>query len=179
MQNPGKKFENSVKASIPDEWFYLRLKDSAGFGQSTNENVRFTSSNLCDSILYADGKLIPLELKSTQGTAFSVSRDPKKSAMVKYHQIDDMNKASVYQGVYPGFLFNFRKYDKTLFLSVIDLKKFMDISEKQSINLKDIEDFGGILVDSRKLKVNFRYDIKKMVSEIIERTGLNNGESNI
>ena len=52
-QNEGKKFEADLKSSVPDTCWLYRLRDNASsFANGTN--TRFTSSNICDFILFDD-----------------------------------------------------------------------------------------------------------------------------
>ena len=166
--NPGKTFEKDFENSVKSEFFYLRLKDSAGFGAG-NDQTRFTSHQICDSILYIYRCNFLLELKSTIGTSFSFSREPKKQAMIKYHQIKGLCDQAGHEGVYPMFIFNFRKCNKTYILSAVKLKEFIDHTTKQSINEQDIIDQGGLIIESRKLISHYRYDVASTCRTIVER----------
>lgn len=165
--NVGKSFEKDFKDSVPAEFFYLRLKDSTGFAQK-NENLRFTPSNPCDALLHALGTLFMFEMKSSIGTSFSFAREPKKTAMIKFNQIKELVKASAYEGVIPCFIFNFRKTDKTYLLYATDLKRFIDSTNKQSINEADMIALGAILIKHKKLISHNRYDIGDLCRNIVE-----------
>lgn len=169
MINPGKRFEENFMKSVPENYYLKRLNDSTGFGKG-NANTRFTSRNECDFIVYANKMLFLLELKSTEGTSFSFQKDSedKKSKMIKYSQIIGLYKSTNLIGVIPGFLFNLRKTDNTYFLHIKNFYRFFSDTEKSSINEKDIIDFGGILVNSTKLKVNYRYDIESLFNSFVE-----------
>ena len=49
MKNPGKKFEEDFKNSIPVDMYYWRIADSA-MSWGEGENIRFTPKNPFDSI---------------------------------------------------------------------------------------------------------------------------------
>jgi len=165
--NPGKTFEQDFGKSV-EGFFYLRLKDSAGFGAG-NDQTRFTSHQICDAVLYAYQSIFLLELKSSKGTSFSFAREPKKQAMIKFHQIKGLCDQANHQGVYPMFVFNFRERHKTYLLFATSLRKFMDQTEKQSINEQDIIDNGGLEIASRKLVSHYRYDVAEACRTIVER----------
>ena len=61
--NYGKIFEKDFKDSIPDNVFFYRFRDSSGAWQQS-ENTRFTPSNISDTMLFYQGKLYLLELKT-------------------------------------------------------------------------------------------------------------------
>ena len=175
--NYGKLFENDIKKSVPDDFYYLRLKDSAGFGSSSDKNVRFTSHNPFDALLQGLWTLFTLELKSSEGTSFSFSQEPKKSAMIKYHQIIGLQEAGKHKGVVSGFLLNFRKTKHTYFLYIQDFIRFQDATDKKSLNEADVILNGGIIIDQRLLKTNYRYDILKLCQRLSEEE--RNAKSNV
>ena len=96
-----KKFEADLKSSIPDTCWLYRLRDNASsFANGTN--TRFTSSNICDYILYDDitKTLYLIECKSTKGTSIPLS-------MIRDNQIKGLKEAGKHKLV-SGFLINFR-----------------------------------------------------------------------
>ena len=61
--NTGKKFEELFKKSAIEQGFDVtRLKD-AGFVGDKSESRRFTPRNICDFVLFRDGRLFYCELK--------------------------------------------------------------------------------------------------------------------
>ena len=95
-QNEGKKFEADLKSSVPDTCWLYRLRDNASsFANGTN--TRFTSSNICDFILFDDMSktLFLLECKSTKGTSVSLS-------MLRDNQIKGLKEADVSIGFLGG-----------------------------------------------------------------------------
>lgn len=159
-QNEGKKFEEDFKKSIPDSYYWIRLRDPAqSFGGQNN--LRFSLKNPYDLLIYTDGFLFPLELKSTKGTSFSFKGS---SPMIKQQQIDDLTKAATYKGIIPGFIFNMRKYTKTYFLHINNFNKFLSQTDKSSINQQDIIDFGGIEIVGKLKKVRYQYMIWELIN---------------
>lgn len=163
--NEGKIFEEDFKKSVPQNTYYMRIKDPASsFGD--NSNLRFSHKNPFDALIYCYPNLFFLELKSTKSTSYSFSLDKKeKSKMIKANQIEELTKAAHYKGIIPGFLFNMRKYNKTYFLHIRDFNRFISEVDKKSINQDDIIKYGGIEVRG-ELKVK-RY--KYYVGEFIEK----------
>lgn len=113
--------------------------------------------------------MIPLELKSTKGTSFSIQTDKKiKGKMIKINQIEGLNKAANYSGIIPGFILNMRKYGKTYFLHIEDFNRFVDSTTKKSINQKDIIEYGAMEVGS-KIKVSrYKYYISDFINRLKE-----------
>ena len=164
--NAGKIFENNFKKSIPDNIFYLRLKDSASsFGQDSCA-TRFTLQNPYDALLFDGEYLYTFELKSTEGTSFSFQKEgDTTSKMIKYHQIEGLLNSSNYKNIHSGFVFDFRK-SETYFLPISKFVNFMKNTNKVSINEKDIIENGGIKIQKKKKIKNYTYDIDLLLKEI-------------
>jgi penicillin-binding protein-related factor A (putative recombinase) len=95
--------------------------------------------------------------------------------MIKAHQVTGLMKCGQYDGCYAGFLFNFRhherkagKRDKTYYISIHDFYKFLDDTDKKSINEADIIEYGGIEVQDRLVSTRFRYNIGRLGEDVIE-----------
>ena len=172
--NEGKIFESYWKKSIPEDVYYLRIKDSASsFGQDSNKS-RFTPKNPYDCFVFYNGFLFPMELKSTEGTSISIQRDEsEKSKMIKLNQINGLAKASQFENIISGFIFDFRG-SNTYWMSIDNFNYFMRNEEKKSINEKDIIKYKGIIISKSKKRTRYIYDIKKLLTDIIGRE--KNGE---
>jgi penicillin-binding protein-related factor A (putative recombinase) len=162
--NPGKEFEKDFKDSIPIDTYFYRIKDSAGAWQnnqdSKNKKTRFTAKNDYDCFMFKSPMFYPVELKSTIGTSFSFG---KKESMIKDHQIEGLTKASKHFNVLAGFIFNFRKVNKTYFLNIINFNRFVEDTTKSSINLNDIINYGGIEIKSELKRTRYRYLIDEFI----------------
>lgn len=84
----------------------------------------------------------------------------------------------LYKGVISGFVFNFRwgedgklPVEKTFFLSIDDFSRFMVESDKRSINMNDIVEYGGIEIESIRKRTQFTYATKNGFEEIIKQKG--------
>jgi penicillin-binding protein-related factor A (putative recombinase) len=72
----------------------MRIKDSANnFGKTSTS--KFATANPFDCFIFYEGYLMPLELKSTKGTSFSIqSENLEKGKDIKYHQIVELAKSN-------------------------------------------------------------------------------------
>lgn len=167
--NVGKRFEENWKKSIPDNVMYYRLKDSAqSFGGCSN--LRFSSKNPCDCFLFSSPYLYALELKSVGTSSIFFERTKEEKGVIHYHQIKGLREFVGYKNVVAGFLFNFRKKDTeiTYYQHISDFDKMIDSIDKKSFNEKDLAKFNPYIVNNRKLKVNYRYDVADLLNRIAE-----------
>ena len=167
--NVGKRFEENWKKSVPDNVLYYRLKDSAqSFGRCNN--LRFSSKNPCDCFLFSSPYLYALELKSVATSYISFERTKEEKGVIHYHQIKGLRDFVGYKNVIAGFLFNFRKKDTeiTYYQHISDFDKMIDSIDKKSFNEKDLVKFNPYVVNNRKLKVNYRYDVADLLNRITE-----------
>lgn len=160
IQNAGKLFENDFKQSVPDTCWIYRLRDNAS-SFANGDNTRFTSTNICDYIMYDDitRTLFLVECKSTQGTSIPLS-------MVRDNQIKGLKEASEHDLV-AGFLINFRNKNNDTFFVLIN--KFLDMIDslnKKSFSIKDLENIGALKIESNKKRTRYTYNIKKMINEL-------------
>jgi recombination protein U len=169
--NEGKKFENSFKASVPPNVYYFRIKDSASsFSQDSSSAIRFTPKNPYDQFLYQIPNLFPMELKSTIGTSISSQfTKEEKGKMIKLHQIEGLTYANSFDGINAGFIFDFRKSGITYWLNIADFNRFLNDTNKKSINENDIMQFNGLTIDKKLKKVNYTYDIAKLINDIVTK----------
>lgn len=104
--------------------------------------------------------LFLIECKSTKCTSMS-------NNMLRQNQIDGLLNASEHNLV-AGLILNFRnEYNDTFFLSINNYVSMMKHINKKSFNIKDLEKHGAIRIDSEKKRTRYRYNIKKLVGEII------------
>lgn len=171
--NLGKVFEANIQQSAKDQsLFFYRIKDVNPMAIKRNFGV---SKNNYDCFLYAKGVLFPLELKSTKSKSISFSE-----SMIKSQQIKHLEAASKYEGVIPGFLFNFREPEnRVFFVHIEDFLKYKEIAENQlehtyiskvnksSIPIGICEEI-GTEVRWMKKKVNYTYYINKMCEKLIQ-----------
>jgi recombination protein U len=168
LLNSGKVFEKEFHDSVPNNFYYFRLKDPAqSFDTNNKNNLRFSLPNPYDCFIYQYPFFYPIELKSTQGTSMSIQfTKEEKGKMIKINQIQGLLKAQQHEGVYAGLLLNFRETEHTYWLGVNEFNQFYTTTTKKSINEKDIQEYKGILIPQRKKKVRYAYDVLKMIELI-------------
>ena len=159
VMNSGKRFEQNFKNSIPKDIFLYRFKDgSRAWGG--NEKVRFQATNICDYLMFDGSYLYLLEMKSTKAKSLPL-------ANIKEHQINDLVKANKYANVVCGFLIEFSKVNEVYFLEIDKFQEFMKTTERKSIPIDYCSD-KGIKIEVTKLKTNSRYNVEKMIDDIVK-----------
>lgn len=178
MKNVGKKFEENLKASIPEDTMYHRLHD-APQSWSQSSGTKFSWKNPCDCFLYKNGILMCLELKTTNSNGYSVAVTKEdKGKMIHYHQIEGLKNFNKYTGCVAGFILNFRNDDEkdpkelTYFIHINDFTRMMNALNKKSFTLMDLVRFSPIMIKSERKRTNFKYDIGSFFNEVEEKYGL-------
>lgn len=168
--NSGKRFEQCFSESIPNEIYFIRIKDSANnFGRTATSH--FATVNPYDFLLFENGYLFPMELKSTKSTSISIQMTDEKGKDIKRHQIISLTQSREHEGVLAGFLFDFRneRINKTYWMDIRDFNEYMSHTTKKSINPADIVQYHGIEVNKTLLRVRYKYDVVKLLADIVER----------
>ena len=170
MNKDGKIFETQWKESVDKDMYYFRIKDNPSSFSKDSSSVRFTLNNPYDCFIFYNRFLFPLELKSTELTSISIQRNKnQKNKMIKINQIEGLSESNKYDGVFSGFIFDFRSSGFTYWMGIEDFLLFLQENDKKSINEKDIIKYNGILIEKEKKRIYYKYNIKKMCIEIIER----------
>lgn len=165
--NPGKKFEQNFSKSIPDYVYFLRIKDSSS-SFSPNSKSRFTPNNPYDFLLFYNCFLFPMELKSTNKKSFSIQRTKEDTSKeIKYHQIESLIIANSFENIFAGFILDFRN-ENTYWMDINSFNNFLLENDKKSINIEDVKKYDGIIIDKNKIRVNYKYNIEKLLKDIIK-----------
>ncbi|GED72314.1 hypothetical protein BRE01_60160 [Brevibacillus reuszeri] len=184
----GKVFEQNWQDSYKySDHYYMRLKDTAKWLQGSGSS--FTPSNLCDAIQHTMPFLWLLELKSTKDASISFNpyiegksspeEKPKNTTtnvMIKASQVKGLRQAVKHQGVIAGFVVNYReqklktktKDNEVFFIHINDFWNFAVETGKSSVSREDARSI-GVRIESKKLKVNYRYKINEFVDESIKK----------
>lgn len=175
MNKDGKLFEEQWKRSIPEDVYYLRLKDNpSSFGKDSSF-VRFTLNNPFDCLVFYNGFLFPLELKSTSSKSISIqTKKEEKGKMIKINQIEGLSKSNKYENIFSGFLFDFRESEKTFWMGINDFLKFQEENNKKSINEKDIIKYNAIEVEKERKKTRYVFSVKKLIEDVVVKNGEKN-----
>lgn len=170
--NKGKVFENNWRKSVPDDVYYCRLKDNASMFAT---DAKYSLTNPYDCILFKEGTMFCLELKSTNNNRMSFEDKPKsaKNAIIHYHQIEGLRTAGKYNGICAGFVFNFRNdtlgTEITYFQDIKDFDRMISVINKHSFNVIDLLKFNPVKIESEKKRINYNYDIDKFIKLIKEK----------
>lgn len=165
MPNIGKIFENNFKASIPDTVFRYRPPDAAQ-SFDMGSKLRFSQKSPCDYFLFDGNRLYVFELKTFQGSC-SFERTEEDEGIIHYYQIENLKKFSQYKNVISGLILDFRKEDHTYYLPISEFNILISNISKKSFNESDMLKWSNpTAIEKRKLKVNYRYNIEKLLKEI-------------
>src|SRR5690606_37791804 len=117
--------ESSIEDSSKSQsLFFFRVRD---VNPNAIKRGMSVPKNKFDSLVYYDGILLVLELKSTKAKSISFSE-----SMIKAYQIKSLQEAASFSGVVPGFLFNFREPEnKVYFVHIDSFLEYKNIAENE------------------------------------------------
>lgn len=181
-RNVGKTFEDDFKTSAKEQGIYTyRIKDLAFSQKSQNQYLTVRVKNPCDFFMFGNikegrGNLIGLELKSTKYSSIGfqlTANDP--DAMIKHHQIEGLRELAAHEGIWAGFLFNFRheNSEETYFLDIKDFDEFLKGTTKKSINTGDIQLYDGLKINQELKRKHYRYNVQAFIEDLAKRKGVN------
>ena len=148
--NYGKHFEEDFIKSIPKHCFTYRFKDAGGWSNATN--LRFTSSNICDFMVFDGEYLHLLELKSVKGKSFSFNN-------LGSH-LKEMVQASTFKNVKSVYIINFREINKTFVVNATTMQELI-LGSKKSVNVKDLEEMKQELIAQTIKRTRWKYEFLK------------------
>lgn len=107
-----------------------------------------------------------VELKSVAGTSISFERNETDKGVIHYYQIESLKRTAIHKNVCSGFIIDFRGSDNTYFLPILQWDNLINSINKKSFNEKDLLTYASpILINKKKLKVNYHYDIEKFLND--------------
>lgn len=172
-KNSGKRFEEDFFNSVDkDKYFIYRLKDSAQSYNNSKE-TKFTWNNPCDFFIYncKSHILYAIECKSTKFKSMNFQLDEKdiNSKMIKYHQIKSLTDFSMYDGIIPCFLLNFRdeehNMERTYFIHIKNYNNMIKTIKKKSFNEIDLILYGAVKIEGKKKRIRYYWNMDKLFSE--------------
>ena len=105
-----------------------------------------------------------MELKTVSGKSISFERDKADKGIIHHYQIESLEKFSTYKNVVSGLLIDFRGSDNTYFLMIDEWDTLISSVDKKSFNEDDLLKYANpILIDKKKLKVNYKYNVSKFL----------------
>lgn len=174
MKNSGKRFEEDFCNSVDkNKLFVYRLKDSAQ-SYNNSKGTKFTWDNPCDFFIYncKSQFLYAIECKSTKFKTmnFQFNKNDSGSKMIKYHQIKSLSDFSVYKGMIPCFILNFRDEEhgteRTYCIDIKNFNKMIKEINKKSFNEMDLILYGAIKIEGKKKRTRYYWDIEKLFLEL-------------
>ena len=100
------------------------------------------------------------------------SNSPKKKT-IKKHQILDLAKFGKFDYVNAGFIINFRDEEKgverSYYQNINDFMHMCANISKTSFNEIDLIMNGAIKINGELLRVNYRWDICKLISDVTDK----------
>ena len=159
MQNRGKKFEDIIRKAfeaIPDV-SVDRLRDAPRKLKGVD--------NPSDFIVYKKPHEIYVECKSHKGNTLPFS-------CIREEQIRGMFEKAKIEGVKAGVIIWYIDHDLTVWIPIEEVVYWKDIGNK-SINIKNIQDkhterIRHIVIQGKKKRVYFEYDMNKFLEELYE-----------
>lgn len=150
-KGPGKMFEEDFISSVPKRCDVTRLKDAGGWSDATN--MRFTSKNPCDFIIWSKQtrRMYKFELKSVQGKSMPF-------ANIKQHQLDSLCE-SRNKGVFALFVVNFRAVNETYLIKPEMIEACIENGVRKSLSLAEAQ-AGGFFVKQKLKRIRYRYDLE-------------------
>lgn len=162
MMNLGKRFEENWKKSVPDNLFYYRFRDSGSTYYGGNNQLRFSTSNIADCLIYDNSTGLHLiELKNHKGKSIPLSCIVGNKT--KWKQINDLYEANKHLGVYSTIVVFFIDIEQCFALRIEDFIDFVSKEERKSIPVDYFKE-KGIEIPVKKLKTNYRYDIESWLN---------------
>lgn len=159
----GKKFEVDFENSLSkrSNISYDRLYDTMNGFRGV--------ANICDFIVYARPHQIYFELKSVKDKTFDIGNIKEgKFRSLSRTQYQGMLDKVLIQGVSAGVLLEYRlestKEDRKHYFIPIECIEYMAEEGKKSINIKDIEYWGGIEIRSTKKRTRYNIDIDHLLT---------------
>lgn len=164
IRGVGKVFEDNIKNSCPD-WLLVHRPPDAAQSFDMSSKLRFSQHSPADFFVFDGKKFYTLECKSFEGSC-SFERSKEDRGVIHWYQIESLLKFSRYKNVISGFLLDFRTSGNTYFLEINDFTEMIRKISKKSFNEKDmLEHCSPILIDKKKLKVNYKYEIEKFLKD--------------
>ena len=167
-KNVGKVFEDNWKKSCPN-WLFVYRPPDASQSFDMSSKLRFSKKSPCDYFLYNGERLWTLELKTVAGISISFERNEEDKGEIHLYQVENLKNFSEYKNVVSGFLVDFRGSDNTYFLNIKEWDDLINSIDKKSFNETDLLKFANpILIEKKKLKVNYRYNVEKFLVDSVK-----------
>ena len=117
-------------------------------------------------MMFDGDRLFCLELKTVAGKSISFERNEKDKGTIHYYQIDFLKDFAQYKNVISGLLIDFRGTGNTWFLNINEWDCLISSITKKSFTEEELKHHcSPILIEKKKLRVNYRYDVAKFLDD--------------
>lgn len=164
----GKDFEHYFKDSAEKQGIWVFRINDTFVKAKEYDSEAFVPQQACDFILHEEEFLYMLELKTTEKKYITIHKDT--AGMIKKHQYTQLYKRQGEKEI-GGFILQFERDTEeqtTYFLDIRDFMRFLDESEKKSINRLDVVQYGGIVIEQAKFRGHWCYNVKKLLNKVKE-----------
>ena len=159
--NYGKIFEKEFKESAQKQGIWcMRIADTYVPAKAISEDS-FIPQQPCDYVVHYDGTLWLLELKSTEKKYMTIERDGNRG-MIKKHQYEQMFQ-KIGEHEKAMLVLQFER-ENTYGLMIEDFMRFLQENDKKSINKLDVVQYNGIIIEQKKLRTHYCYNVKKLLT---------------
>lgn len=117
-------------------------------------------------MMYDGDCLFCLELKTVAGKSISFERKKEDKGVIHLYQINFLKDFAKYKNVISGLLIDFRGTNNTWFLNISEWDILISPIEKKSFTESELIRYcSPILIEKEKLRVNYRYNVAKFISD--------------
>lgn len=128
----------------------------------------FVPSQVCDYILHYNGTLFMTELKSSEKKYMTIERD--KAGMIKKHQYEQMsrNENTNEHGLLVLQFLRDTDDEITYAMKITDFMQFLNESDKSSINMLDVVQHGGIVIEQAVSRTRKHYNVQDVLDKLVK-----------
>lgn len=167
MINQGKVFERDFKESCKKQNIFIMRINDTYYTAKQYDTKAFVPSQVCDYILHYNGTLFMTELKSSEKKYMTIERD--KAGMIKKHQYEQMsrNENTNEHGLFVLQFLRDTDDEITYAMNITDFMNFLDESDKSSINMLDVVQHGGIVVEQAVSRTRKHYNVQDVLDKLV------------
>lgn len=128
----------------------------------------FVPQQVCDYILHYNGTLFMTELKSSDKKYMTIERD--KAGMIKKHQYEQMsrNENTDEHGLFVLQFLRDTDDEITYAMKITDFMQFLNESDKNSINMLDVVQHGGIVIEQAVSRTRKHYNVQDVLDKLVK-----------
>ena len=168
MINQGKVFERDFKESCKKQNIFIMRINDTYYTAKQYDPKAFVPSQVCDYILHYNGTLFMTELKSSEKKYMTIERD--KAGMIKKHQYEQMsrNENTNEHGLFVLQFLRDTDDEITYAMKITDFMQFISESDKSSINMLDVVQHGGIVVEQAVSRTRKHYNVQNVLDKLVK-----------